>query len=576
MTMADGLDLHIYSPHDMRSAGDARRADAITTQVLRHALASAANQMKRVLIRTSFSPGIYEAHDFAVALYDRQVRLLAQAPTLPAFMGTMSFCVEGAVAAVGGEAKLEPGDAILYNIPFGTGSHAPDVAVVLPVFRGDELVGYAACKAHLMDIGAKDPYCTDTTDMFQEGLLLDGVKIYRRGELAEDVMRIILSNSRMPSATKGDILADVVCCQAGADELLQIIERFGMATFLDCTERMYEHGEALVRDFIGSIPDGRYRGAGYLDDDGLSDDPIEFSVDLVVKGDHVTFDLSNVPDAAHGPVNCPFPSTASACRIALALLAGNEMPNEGHFRPLKIMSRPGSIFHPVAPQPTFMYGALVTQLLEALFQAFAVALPGQICSGSAGDLCGIMIYAHDNERGELSAAGAGMSIGMGALAHGDGATLVHIAIGNFRLASAELMEAKYSFFQYESWEIEPDSAGPGRYRGGLGWRAAYRFLQDAMCTIAVDRTKVPSWAQAGGLSGAANKAILTLPDDSVKEMRKATGFPLPKGCRLDLMSGGGGGYGPPAEREPALVHRDLQLGYISEAQAREHYAHAFD
>jgi N-methylhydantoinase B len=575
MTMASERELEVYSPHGLRSAGDAHRADPITTQVLRHALISAASQMKRVLIRTSFSPGIYEAHDFAVALYDRQVRLLAQAPTLPAFMGTMSFCVEGAVTAAGGEAKLDPGDVILYNIPFGTGSHAPDVAVVLPVFRGNELVGYAACKAHLMDIGAKDPYCTDTTDMFQEGLLLDGVKIYRRGELAEDVMRIILSNSRMPSATKGDILADVVCCRAGADELLQIIERFGMEAFLDCTERMYEHGEAVVRDFIGRIPDGRYRGSGHLDDDGLSDSLIEFSVDLVVEGDQITFDLSDVPDATRGPVNCPFPSTASACRIALALMAGNETPNEGHFRPLKIVSRRGSMFHPVAPQPTFMYGALVTQLLEALFQAFAAALPGQVCSGSAGDLCGVMIYAHDKERGEMSAAGAGMSIGMGALPHGDGATLVHIAVGNFRLASAELMEAKYPFLQYESWEIEPDSAGHGQYRGGLGWTAGYRFLQDAMCMIAIDRTKVSSWAQAGGLPGMANKAVLTFPDGSVREMGKITGFPLPKGSRLDVTSGGGGGYGPPAQRHPNLVHRDLQLGYISEAQAREHYAHAF-
>jgi N-methylhydantoinase B len=197
--MTHSADRHVYSPHSRKLEG-ARgdRADGIVTQVVRNALNSAANQMKRVLIRTAFSPTIYEAHDFAVALYDREMRLLSQAPTLPAFMGTMSFCVEGAVAGVGGESALNPGDVILYNRPFGTGSHAQDMAVVVPIYHTGEVVAYAACKGHLVDIGAKDPYCTDSVDMFQEGLILDGVKLYRNGELVDDILKIVLSNSRTP------------------------------------------------------------------------------------------------------------------------------------------------------------------------------------------------------------------------------------------------------------------------------------------------------------------------------------------------------------------------------------------
>ena len=158
-------------------------ADPIRTEVVRHGLDSAANQMKRALVRTAFSPIVYEVLDFAVALYDRDVRMLAQAPSLPLFMGRLSFCVENAVAAIGGEGALEPGDVILFNHPFGTGSHPQDAALVLPVFlRGEELVGYAAMKAHWLDIGGKEPYATDTVDMFQEGTIFPGVKLVSRGQ----------------------------------------------------------------------------------------------------------------------------------------------------------------------------------------------------------------------------------------------------------------------------------------------------------------------------------------------------------------------------------------------------------
>ncbi len=568
-------EIHLYAPGQVQSAGVASRADAITTQLVRHALISAANQMKRVLIRTAFSPGIYEAHDFAVAIYDRQIRLLAQAPSLPCFLGTMSFCIEAAVASVGGEAALEPGDVILYNVPFGTGSHAQDMAIVLPVFRNGVLVGYAASKGHLMDIGAKDPFCTDTVDMYQEGLILDGILLFRRGCFADEIMKIITSNSRMPSALKGDILAQVACCRAGGEELLRIIDRFGWDSFLDCSERIFDHGEAVVRDFISRIPDGRYQAKGHLDDDGIGDSAILFDVELTIEGDQVLFDLSSVPEAAKGPINSPLPSTVAACRVVLALLAGNESLNEGHFRPVHVKTRINSLFHPIAPQPTFYYGASVMQLMEALLNAFAEALPGAVASGSAGDLCGLMVYAYDQAKGETSAAGFAMSVGQGAFLDGDGTTLIHLVSSTLRMPSAELMESKFNFLQYENWEVEPDSCGPGQFRGGLGWRARYRFLRDVSCMIAVDRTKVPSWAQAGGHSGTPNGVSVTYPDGRVEKLRKSTGLALPQGSVLEIVSGGGGGYGPPEKRTSDSVLQDVRLGYVSEAAAREWYPQAF-
>ena len=204
--------------------------------------------MKQTLVRTAFSPVIYEVLDFAAAIYDDQIRLLAEAPSLPTFMGTMSFCVQEAVAGVGGPQALRDGDVILYNSPYGTGSHAQDCAVVMPVFhRSERLVGYTTIKGHLLDIGGKDPYSTDTVDVFQEGTIFPGVFLYRGGELVRDIYRFVLANSRVPQMVAGDISAEVAGVRAGAASLLALIDRFGEAAFRESVARMYDHGEALVR-----------------------------------------------------------------------------------------------------------------------------------------------------------------------------------------------------------------------------------------------------------------------------------------------------------------------------------------
>jgi N-methylhydantoinase B len=576
MNMQNDIRRHVYTPHDRRSPnGSAERADGITTQVVRHALNSVANQMKSVLIRTSFSPVIYESLDFAVAIYDREIRMLSQAPTTPAFMGTMSFCVEAAVAAVGGEAKLDPGDVIFYNVPYGTGSHAPDASVIVPVFLEGELIGYAASKGHLSDIGAKNPYCSDSIDLFQEGVLFPGVKLYRKGEPSEEIFSIILANSRAPTAVKGDIMAEIAACHAGADELVRVIKRFGLGTFRDCVERMYEHGEAVVRDYIARIPDGRYKGEGHLDNDGLSDTPIRFEVELVVDGDDVIFDLSGVPDAQKGPLNCPFPSTVSACRIVMAMLAGNESPNEGHFRPLRIISRQGSMFHPIQPQPSFMYGWPLMSLVEALFQALSNALPGGVPSGSAGDICGVMFWAFDEERREILVAANPLPIGLGAFPDGDGMTMFIHALAQSKLPSAELQETKWNFIQFEKWELATDSGGTGKYRGGLGWDIVYNIQRDVGMMTVVERTKEPSWGQDGGGSGRANAVILNYPDGRIQPTTKVTGLELPKGTRVEVKTGGGGGFGAPSERRKEDVLHDIKLRYISEAAARKDYPALF-
>jgi len=557
--------------------GRAHEADPVTTQVIRHGLNVAADAIKSTLVRTSMSPIIYEVLDFAAVLYDRRIRLLAQAPSLPMFMGTMSFCIEAAVEEVGGEAELEPGDIILMNDPYKTGSHPQDAAVVMPVFLPTgELIAYSAIKAHWLDIGAKHSYCTDTTDVFQEGMIFPGVKLYNRGRLVKDIAKMAIANSRLPRYIEGDINAEVAGVRTGAAQLVRLVERYGLETFSNCVERMYDHGEAVVRSYLEKLPDGRYVGRGEMDDDGISDDPIPFEVAVEIDGADVRVDFSAAPGANAGPVNCPVASTVSAARVILTMLAGGkEPPNEGHFRPIEVVARPGSMFHCLSPSPCFLYGWPAMQATEVILAALAEAIPNDVPAASGGDLCSGAWYGYREGTGEFWYDGSPHPVGQGASSRGDGqSSRLHHCEAATRFTSLEVWEARNPWIM-ERCELAPDSGGPGTFRGGLGADIAFRFLEDAYMISTVERTKNPPWGLAGGLPGRPNGGELRLPDGTTRKVAKATALPLPKGSVFTFTCGGGGGFGPPSGRDPAAVREDIVDGYVTQEHARTHYPHAF-
>ena len=551
-------------------------ADPITTEVIRHGLNAAADRMKRALVRTSVSQVIYEVLDFAVAIYDEKIRLLSQAPSLPLFMGTLNFCVEAAVAGVGGEENLDPGDVILYNIPYGGGSHPPDVGIVMPVFFDDEtLIGYTVVKAHWLDIGGKEPYSTDTIDLQQEGTLYPGVKLYRAGERVEDIYKMVIANTRVPKATAGDLNAAVVGVRAAADALIALVERHGLDEFRVSVERMFDHGEAVVRSYFEQIPDGRYVGNGQLDSDGVTDGPVPFEVVLEIEGSSVRVDYTLAPDQCAGPMNCPIGGTVSASRLAICALAGGgASPHEGHFRPIEVVARPGSMFNPVEPAPTFLYVWPAMHAIEAIFNAVSKVLPEKVTAGSAGCLCGLIWWGTREGTGEPWADGSPHPVGQGAHSAGDGAnSLMHITEANTRFAPVEVWEAKNPWL-LEKCELAADSGGAGRFRGGLGVDMYFRMLEDSYVTSIIERTKSPACGLERGLEGRANGGRVRMPDGSGIAIGKSTRTLVPKGATFELHTGGGGGYGPAAERDPAAVREDLVEGYITEAHAREHYPDA--
>jgi N-methylhydantoinase B len=558
-----------------KQAVEGRVSDPITTEVIRHGLLAAAEHMKLSLRRTAFSPVIYEMLDFACALFDRDIRLLAQAEALPVFLGTLGFCVESTVRAIGGPAKLAPGDVLFSTYGYDIGSHQQDAAVVVPAYVDGELVGYAAVKGHHLDIGAKDPYCTDTTDIFQEGTIFPGVKLYAGGELQSDMYRTLLANSRLPKFLAGDLNAEIGAAKVGLEGLYRLIQRYGQDKFGQAVEEMFDHGEAIVRQTIAGIPEGVYRGQGLMDNNGVSPEEIPFEVVVEVKGGEIVVDYRQSPPEQPGPINCPLATTVSASRIAImSLLGGGELANEGHFRPLRVLTTPGTMFDPRPPAPMFLFGRPAFQAIDAIHHALAPVMPEVVAAGSGGDICPYMIWGHDGA-GELWVTGADYTVGQGATYQGDaGAPLMHIGGSGERNTPAEVWETRYPFL-VEKIELAPDSGGAGRHRGGLGIDVHYRALAEVFVTCNIERTKLAPWGLFGGRPARANSWRVRNPDGTFNEYTKITGLRLPAGAVVELSTGGGGGYGDPSERDPEAIRQDVREGYVTAPAARREYVQAF-
>jgi N-methylhydantoinase B len=552
-------------------------ADPITTEVIRRGLNAAAEQMKITLRRTAFSPVIYEMYDFACALYDADVRLLAQAETLPGWLGTMNFVIEGIIATIGGPEHFEPDDVLFSTYGYDIGAHPQDAAVVLPIFIQGELMGYAVVKAHQMDIGAKQIYCTDTTDNFQEGTIFPGVWLYRRGVLQGDMYRTILANSRMPAALAGDLSAEIASATVGAQVMRRIVERHGKETFRECVERMFAHGEAVVRSFFERIPDGVYVAQGALDSNGVTNDIIPFEVSVEVTGSDIVVDFSNAPEQQGGPVNAPLPMTVSCARYTMMSLAGGgarEFVNEGHLRPIAVRTRPGTLFHALPPAPIFLYAFPARVACDNIHRALSEAMPNSVPAGSGGCLLGLVWWGTTDD-GKFWGGATDHFVGQGAYAGKDGgAPLMHIAVSGIRNTAAEVIEARHPLV-VRKFELAQDSGGAGRWRGGVGVDIHYEVDRDAYLTCVIERSKTAPWGLFGGGSARANIMRVRFPDGSVGAYSKITGLALPKGSVVEVSTGGGGGYDPASERQPVDVLNDIADGYISDAAARLLYPQCF-
>lgn len=529
-----------------------------TVEVVRHAFISGAEQMRRNLYRSAHSPVIYEMKDCSVGIYDAGGRLLGQAPGLPFFLGSLGGTLR-AVIRIKGRRAFQEGDVWLVNDSTICGSHLNDVTVFAPIFVDGRLRGFSAAKAHWNDIGAKEAgYVGDTVDIFQEGLRIGPTCLIRGGRLDQQILDLIALNSRFPTALVGDLMAEISACRTGVERFRSIVERFGWEQVRRSIESVFEQAEAQDRRSVGEIPDGVYTAEGRLDNDGVTDDPVYVKVAVTVQGDEMKVDLTGSNAQCVGSTNSGVVQTRSAVEQGFKFLVNPHEPvSGGNFRNLEVIAPEGSCFNPAATAPCLHYGPHLMLALDLMIKALSRAVPDRTAAGHVGDSWNVIIVG-ENEFG-LFLSGESLTGGWGAYEGGDGeSALIHSAAGDFKNFPIETMEHRYPLIMHRH-SLRDGSGGAGKWRGGLGIIREYEVL--APCTIQLwfERAVQPSWGLFGGEDGAPPEVWVSRPGRAPMHILKANNLKVEPGTRILVKTGGGGGWGDPAQRSSEDRTRDRRL-----------------
>ncbi|MCW2701935.1 MAG: hypothetical protein JWQ45_3470 [Blastococcus sp.] len=550
--------------------------DSITVEVIRHSLLASAQEMAQNLCRTAYNTVVYEIHDYGIGLHDAEGNVVADTPGIAIFTGANDFGVQKCIEFLGKE-NLHPGDVILLNYPYWSCAHTLDALVLAPIFAEDRLVAFSSCRVHLLDLKQKDAgYVLDSTDMSQEGIFFPAVKIYQRGKMNDDLFNIVKFNSRMPERTVGDIQAQVSACQTGERRVQEIAKKYGADVLTEALAEIIDHGERLSRTALAKLPKGSWTAVDYCDTDGIDlDEKIRMEVTVTVTDEKMIVDWTATDKAANGPINLPRGMTLAATMLAFkALTTPDSSVNAGNFRALEVLTKPGSLMEAVPPMPTFTIwpGLHAVEIItKALAQGMSDTVPA--CSG--GDVCTVMALGVSAGSGQAWIEATNDAVGYGAHAEGDGADgIMHLSEPGCRNNPVEVLETKAPLL-IESYGYRADTAGAGKHRGGVGVQRTYKFLEPASAIVINYKTKTQPWSIGEGLPGAPNSVLLR--PDTDQEQRVGVSYNhFQAGERLVNLTGGGGGWGNPFERDPAKVATDVEMGLVSVERAASDYGVVVD
>ena len=550
--------------------------DSITTEVIRHAMLSAAQEMARNLCRTAYNTIVYEIHDYGIGLHDPEGNTIAEAPGIAIFSGANGFGIQHVIDYLGIEA-MKPGDVFMVNYPYWSSAHTLDVLLFSPIYSGEALLGFSSCRVHVLDLKQKDAgYVLDSTDMSQEGIFFPGVKLYAGGEIQDDIFNIIRFNSRMPDRTIGDIQAMVSAVHTGDVRLREIADKYGADILVTAMQEISDHGERLSRAAVAKLPDGTWEASDFVDSDGVDLDAlVEVKVKVTIDGDRMIVDWSETDKPAIGPINLPIGMTRAATQLAFkALTTPDSSICAGNFRNLEVITTPGSLMHAVPPMPTF---TLWTGLLapEILTKALAKGLPDIIPACTGGDVCDVMALGVNPRTGQGWLEATNDAVGFGAHAGGDGEDgIMHVTEPGCRNNPVEVLENKGPML-IERYGFRQDSGGPGEHRGGVGIERAYRFLAPTSAIVINYKTKTQPWSIAGGKPGVKNTVLIHPGTENEQEVGVSnTAFDT--GGKITNFTGGGGGWGGPFNRDPEKVAEDTKQGFVSVEAAAKDYGVVVD
>ncbi len=557
------------------------RIDPATLEIVRGALVACANEMAMVLRRTAYNTMVFEVQDYCVGIIDPAGQLIAQnAGGLPIFLADMGVAIMDGIQKFG-LSGFEAGDAIIMNAPYVCGQHLNNIVVYAPCFVDDELVAFPAVRAHWIDVGGRRVGfgSTETTDIYQEGIQFRSIKIYRAGELDQDVWQIISDNVRFPESSMGDLRAQLASCRLGERRLSEIFHRYGNERVRDCIDEMWNHSERLVRAAGKEIPDGEYQAESFLDNDGQDlERTVPVRVKVRVEGDEMTVDFSEVADQVKGPINCGASGGVAAARVAFKTLTLPLHPvDEGCFRPLHVILPPGKFLSAEPPAALGLWSIPLPTVIDTVLAAFASAVPNKIPAAHKGEMGGFAVYGTDESTGQRFVCLNMMGGGWGGRPTGDGpSAAVSICQGDVRNTPIELLEARYPLF-FERFCLRTDSGGAGRFRGGLGVELSVQSRYQAAVNFNLERTKCAPWGLRGGLPGVVCEAWVQSTSNSAwVSVKKHTRYPIFPESRVVFLTAGGGGWGDPLERELDAIAWDVRQGYVSREAAERDYSVVFD
>ncbi|SDP37595.1 N-methylhydantoinase B [Nakamurella panacisegetis] len=551
-------------------------SDAITTEIIRHGLLAGADEMARNLCRTAYNTVVYEIHDYGIGIHDAAGDVVADAPGIAVFTRGNDHGIKEAINFLG-KAKMLPGDVFLLNYPYWSSAHTLDPLVFAPVHVDGEIIAFASCRIHVLDLKQKDPgYVLDSTDMYQEGLFFPASKLYREGQPNEDIFNIVRYNSRLPERTIGDLQAQVSACITGVRRTQEIAAKYGTSTLVQAMEAINDHGERLARLALAKLPKGTWTAHDFVDSDGIDlDRLVKMNVTVTVTDTEMIIDWTGSERDVRGPINLPVGQTEAFCSLIFkSLTTPDTSVVAGNFRPLRVITEPGSVMHAVPPMPTFtLWTALIGG--EVVLKALAKGMPDLVPACSGGDVCSMMGLGVNPRNGESWLEATNEAVGFGGHAGGDGSDgIMHLSEPGCRNNPVEVLETKSPMF-IESYGYRPDSAGAGLNRGGVGVGRVYRFTAPSIGICLVYKTKTKPWAIGGGLEGDNNHVILNPGTD--REVRQGGSYNhMGAGEVLVNNTGGGGGYGNPLLREPARVARDVRNGFVSVLAAERDYGVVVD
>lgn len=559
--------------------GQTRSAvDPVVTEIVRNGLIAATEEMKTNLMRTAYNMIIYEALDFTVGLFDAEGNTVSIGLGLPMFIRGMSETVKAKIAHF--KSDIDPGDILLTNDAYITGSHLNHMTFTVPIFHDGDLVGFSCCMAHWPDVGGT--LSGSTTDIYSEGLQMPIVKIYRKGVISDELVSIIKTNVRLSDRAMGDFRAQVAAVKTGEKRFLELLRKYGRDDVLSAIDAIMDQSERLARERVAAMPDGVYEAESFMDDDGISVGVrVPIRVKVEIKGDRMSVDLSEVSKQVGGFYNSGITAGMSCCQVAFKCLTSPlDMPiNEGQFRALDIILPPGSVVSAVKPAAMRMWMTYPMTVVDTIFKAVATAMPDQVAAGHHADL----VVARVNGRKATDNSfyiylGGLIGGGWGAKHNSDGMNAtIAMNDGDTHNGPSEQVEAKYPLL-VERYCLRPDSGGAGKFRGGLGTEQVMQAINQINFSSQMDRVKCKPWGLFEGLSGFGNSVAIHrggASEETLFPNGKAFNQVLKPGDAYILRSGGGGGYGSPLERDITSVERDVRCGYVTREQAETNYGAVF-